>query len=116
MIFSRASIDSNRSCPAATALSTLARATARKFDGSEGPWDTSTRPMIKHTVRAGRIVVGLLFLAVGAILSLPLVPGPGIPLILVGLTVLSSEFEWARRLRTWAHAEFDRLTGRRDVE
>ena len=71
--------------------------------------------MIKHTVRAGRIVVGLVLFVAGLLLSLPFVPGPGIPLVFVGLTALSYEFEWARRLRAWAHIQFDRLTRRRHV-
>ena len=69
--------------------------------------------MIKHTVRAGRVVLGLVLLVAGVLLSLPFIPGPGIPLIFVGLTALSYEFEWARRLRVWAHTEFERLTRRR---
>ena len=71
--------------------------------------------MIRHTVRAGRVVVGVVLLVAGAVLALPLVPGPGIPIALVGLTLLSYEFEWARRLRTWAHEELDRLTRRRNA-
>ena len=31
------------------------------------------------------------------------------------LGLLSHEFEWARRLRGWAHAEFERLSRRRHV-
>ncbi|HXJ32580.1 MAG TPA: PGPGW domain-containing protein [Candidatus Eisenbacteria bacterium] len=69
--------------------------------------------MLKHTVRAGRVVVGLVLLIVGCILSLPLVPGPGLLLVVVALSVLSHEFEWARRLRNWAHAEYERLSRRR---
>jgi len=57
-------------------------------------------------------VLGVALLLVGIVLALPLVPGPGIPLILVGLTVLSAEFEWARRLRTWIHVTFRRTLGR----
>ncbi len=71
--------------------------------------------MIKHTVRAGRVVVGLVLLLVGIVLSLPFVPGPGLPLVVLGLGFLSHEFEWARRVRDWAHAEFDRVTRRRNV-
>ncbi|MGH7894967.1 MAG: PGPGW domain-containing protein [Candidatus Binatia bacterium] len=71
--------------------------------------------MLKHTVRAGRVVVGLVLLVVGLILALPMVPGPGLLLAVGGLSVLSHEFEWARRLRSWAHAEFDRLSRRRHV-
>jgi hypothetical protein len=72
--------------------------------------------MIKHTVRLGRIAAGLVLLLVGAILSLPLVPGPGVVLVVLGLGVLSQDFEWARRLRDWAHTQFARLTRRRHAE
>jgi hypothetical protein len=34
--------------------------------------------MLKHTVRVGRVVIGAILLVLGAILSLPLVPGPGV--------------------------------------
>lgn len=68
--------------------------------------------MLKHTVRIGRIAVGFLLLVVGGILSLPLVPGPGLLLVVVGLGVLSNDFHWARRLRDWAHREWDHLRSR----
>ena len=71
--------------------------------------------MLRHTVRASRVVGGLILLLVGIVLSLPLVPGPGLLLVVIGLGLLSHEFEWARRLRDRAHAEFDRLARRRDV-
>jgi uncharacterized protein (TIGR02611 family) len=71
--------------------------------------------MIKHTIRAGRVVIGVVLLVVGLVLALPLVPGPGIPIMFIGLTALSYEFEWARRLRHWAHDEFQRLRGRPNV-
>jgi hypothetical protein len=71
--------------------------------------------MLRHTVRIGRIVTGSILIGAGAILSLPLVPGPGLLLVVFGLGFLSHEFEWARRLRSWAHREFDRLTGRDHV-
>jgi uncharacterized protein (TIGR02611 family) len=45
-------------------------------------------------------VLGLLLVAVGVVTG-PL-PGPGgIPLVLLGLAVWSSEFEWAHQLMTW---------------
>lgn len=68
--------------------------------------------MLRHTLRASRVVIGLVLVVVGAILSLPLVPGPGILVMFVGLTVLSAEFEWARRLRDWFHAMFRRAMER----
>jgi uncharacterized protein (TIGR02611 family) len=69
--------------------------------------------MLKHTVRLGRIVVGAVLVLLGVVLALPLVPGPGLLLVVIGLGLLSHEFEWARRLRNWAHAEFDRISRRR---
>jgi hypothetical protein len=40
--------------------------------------------------------------AVGLILSIPLVPGPGIVVVILGLLLLSEHFDWARRLLDWA--------------
>ncbi len=68
--------------------------------------------MLQHTARASRITIGVGLLIVGGILSLPLVPGPGLLVMLGGLTVLSGEFEWARRLRDRMRHTFHRVTGR----
>jgi hypothetical protein len=54
--------------------------------------------MSKHL----RIFLGFAALLVGIVLALPLVPGPGIPFILLGLVLLSSHFTWAKRLLDWA--------------
>ena len=54
--------------------------------------------MSKHL----RIFLGLAALLVGIVLALPLVPGPGIPFILLGLVLLSDHFTWAKRLLDWA--------------
>jgi putative transmembrane protein PGPGW len=56
-------------------------------------------------------VLGGALLVVGFVLALPLVPGPGILVMLVGLTVLSAEFEWARRLRDHVRGRFRRAIG-----
>ncbi len=49
-------------------------------------------------------VVASLILLAGIVLSLPLVPGPGLPLVAVGLAMLALEFAWAERLlRRIAH-------------
>jgi len=68
--------------------------------------------VLQHTVRATRIVIGIVLIVLGIVLSLPLVPGPGLLLVFGGLTVLSTEFEWARRWRTYLHDQFRRLTRR----
>jgi xanthosine utilization system XapX-like protein len=54
--------------------------------------------MSKHL----RIFLGFAALLVGIVLALPLVPGPGIALILLGLVLLSDHFTWAKRLLNWA--------------
>jgi uncharacterized protein (TIGR02611 family) len=70
--------------------------------------------MLRHTIRASRVVLGIVLVFVGLVLALPLVPGPGLVVVFVGLTVLSAEFEWARRLRDRLHGTFRRATGRVD--
>ena len=54
--------------------------------------------MLKHL----RLFAGLVFLVGGVILALPFVPGPGIPLILLGLMLLSDHFVWAKQTLDWA--------------
>jgi uncharacterized protein (TIGR02611 family) len=79
-----------------------------------GPTLDSGAPMIQHTIRASRIVLGIALVIIGLVLALPLVPGPGLLVVFVGLTVLSAEFEWARRLRDRLHVMVRRATGRAD--
>jgi uncharacterized protein (TIGR02611 family) len=69
--------------------------------------------MIHQTVRIGRLVAGVLLLVVGLILMLPGVPGPGTLVVFGGLTMLSVEFHWARRLRDGMRNTLERVTGRR---
>jgi hypothetical protein len=55
---------------------------------------------MKHVLRIGRrigiAIAGGVVIIAGIILAMPLVPGPGIALILLGLGILSVEFEWPR--------------------
>ena len=54
--------------------------------------------------RIGFGVAAALILIAGIVLSLPLVPGPGLPLVAVGLAMLALEFAWAEHLlRRIAH-------------
>jgi hypothetical protein len=55
-------------------------------------------PMLRMGKRIGIAIGGGLVILVGAVLSLPLVPGPGLAIIVLGLFILSLEFE---RPRTW---------------
>lgn len=59
-----------------------------------------------------RIGSGFLALLAGIILSLPLVPGPGIALILLGLVLLSDHFEWAKRILDWAKRQWRQVRQR----
>jgi len=68
--------------------------------------------MLRHTIRASRIVGGVVLILVGLVLALPGVPGPGLPVAFVGLTVLGTEFEWARTLRARCDAAVRRLVRR----
>jgi hypothetical protein len=45
-----------------------------------------------------RLVVGSALVIIGIGLSLPGVPGPGFAVVILGLSVLSTDFEFARRL------------------
>jgi ABC-type Co2+ transport system permease subunit len=66
--------------------------------------------------RTRRIVVTILaaLLFVAAAFIVP-VPGPfSVLLVLTGLTVLSWEFEWAKKLRSRACAKFDELKSKRN--
>ena len=53
--------------------------------------------MIKHGKRFARLIAGAILIVLGLALSIPGVPGPGIAVIILGLSVLSTEFEFARR-------------------
>jgi hypothetical protein len=70
--------------------------------------------MLHLTIRAGRVVVGLLLLLGGAVLSMPLIPGPGILLVVGGLALLGREFHWARRVNEWLRRQAGRVVGRSD--
>ena len=56
--------------------------------------------LLRQLRRLSVIAIGFLILAIGLVLAaLPIIPG-GVVGILLGLTILSTELEWARRLRT----------------
>jgi len=54
-------------------------------------------------------VVGLVTLAVG-IVAIPY-PGPGWAIVFVGLAILATEFEWARKLLAYARIRYDAVMG-----
>jgi uncharacterized protein (TIGR02611 family) len=49
--------------------------------------------------RGGVFLVGTALLVAGA--AMLVLPGPGIAVILLGLVVLSAEFQWAKRVLAW---------------
>jgi uncharacterized protein (TIGR02611 family) len=57
--------------------------------------------------RALRVVGGFTLLIAGLVLMV--LPGPGIPLVIAGLGLLSLEYTWARRLRAWVTARAERV-------
>lgn len=57
------------------------------------------RPATARLYRTGVAVVGSLVVLLGIVL-IPL-PGPGWLIVFLGLTLLGSEYHWARRLLGW---------------
>jgi uncharacterized protein (TIGR02611 family) len=65
------------------------------------------RPTADFTYRIVVGIVGLAVLGVG-ILAIPY-PGPGWAIVFVGLAILATEFEWARRALAWTRRRYDRV-------
>jgi uncharacterized protein (TIGR02611 family) len=63
------------------------------------------RPAAELTYRIGVGIVGLVMLVIG-IIAIPY-PGPGIAICFVALTILATEFEWARRLHEYARERIE---------
>lgn len=63
------------------------------------------RPAAELTYRIAVGVVGLVILVVG-IIAIPY-PGPGWAIVFVGLAILATEFEWARRLLAYTRRRYD---------
>jgi uncharacterized protein (TIGR02611 family) len=70
------------------------------------------RGVYGHTRRVGVTLVGLVTIVVGLAFASPLVPGPGMLTILAGLTLLASEYDWARDLHLWLRRHVDRVLER----
>ncbi|MDP8911603.1 MAG: hypothetical protein M3M94_06010 [Actinomycetota bacterium] len=69
----------------------------------------------KDRGRAYRIsfaVIGAALILLGGVLSLPLVPGPGLPLLVLGLAMLALEFDWAERVLASVLVRADRTRAR----
>ena len=59
-----------------------------------------------------RIITGFALLIAGIILSVPLVPGPGLLLVILALGILSRDFHWAERIRLYLHNKWHELRNR----
>src|SRR5215216_6597897 len=65
----------------------------------------TAKGVVARAVRRGGVfLVGTTLLIAGA--AMLVLPGPGIAVILLGLVVLSAEFQWAKRVLTWARERF----------
>ena len=65
------------------------------------------RPKAEFSYRIAVAVIGLAILGVG-ILAIPY-PGPGWAIVFVGLGILATEFDWARRLLAYARERYDNV-------
>jgi uncharacterized protein (TIGR02611 family) len=63
------------------------------------------RPVADLTYRIAVGVIGTVIFAVG-IVAIPY-PGPGWAIVFVGLGILATEFDWARRLLAWVRERYD---------
>ena len=65
------------------------------------------RPKFDLVYRIGVGIVGLAVFIVG-IIAIPY-PGPGWAILFVGLGILATEFDWARRLLAYAKERYDKV-------
>jgi Putative transmembrane protein (PGPGW) len=76
-------------------------------EGGVGPVEPLLRVVGRAVRRGGVFVVGTALLLAGAVMLV--LPGPGIAAMLLGLVVLSAEFQWAKRMLAWARERFTDL-------
>jgi len=65
------------------------------------------KPAAEFGYRIVVAVVGLMVLAIG-ILAIPY-PGPGWAIVFLGLAILATEFDWARRLLAYTRKRYDKV-------
>ena len=66
------------------------------IDPARSSFLAARHPVLAWTIRVAKNLLGIVTVLVGIILSLPVVPGPGLLLILIGVMLL--EFPGKRRL------------------
>ncbi|MDT7794184.1 MAG: hypothetical protein QOD59_3620 [Mycobacterium sp.] len=65
------------------------------------------KPAAEFGYRITVAIIGLAVLAVG-IVAIPY-PGPGWAIVFVGLAILATEFDWARRLLAYTRKRYDKV-------
>jgi uncharacterized protein (TIGR02611 family) len=65
------------------------------------------RPKAEFGYRIVVAVIGLMVLTIG-ILAIPY-PGPGWAIVFIGLAILATEFNWARRLLAYTRERYDKV-------
>ena len=83
----------------AGAMARLWRSTCLRVTGMHYVLDPGTSK--PRSLALLKIAAGFVLLIAGGLLALPGIPGPGIPLMLLGLVLLSAHFHWARRALEW---------------
>jgi uncharacterized protein (TIGR02611 family) len=81
-------------------------AVSRRAPGSPGAGVTT--PLRRWARRGGITVAGVVLLAGGAVMLV--LPGPGLAVILLGLAVLATEYDWAARLLAELRQRASRMT------
>ena len=66
-----------------------------------------TAPLRRWARKGGITAAGLVLLAGGAVMLV--LPGPGLAVILLGLAVLATEYDWAARLLAEARRRASRM-------
>ena len=80
-----------------TARSFLPSRSSAVFQPAPSPSGAGmTTPLLRWARKGGITVVGISMLAGGV--AMLVLPGPGLAVILLGLTVLATEYDWAARL------------------
>jgi uncharacterized protein (TIGR02611 family) len=63
-----------------------------------------TKSMASHTRRLIVTILGVTVLTIGIVLLV--LPGPGILVVLAGLAILGSEYDWAMDIKSWAQQRY----------
>jgi uncharacterized protein (TIGR02611 family) len=66
-------------------------------------------PLLRWARKGGVTVVGISMLAGGVVMLV--LPGPGLAVILLGLAVLATEYDWAARLFAGLRQRTSRMAG-----